>query len=58
MDFTYDMEVIKTKPEWQLAWVMSEVMNNRAPIGWSKYIPHAQNILSTFDIKLKEGKEL
>jgi len=52
-DPTYIPEEIEENPAWQLAFSLSEMMNDAAPIGWSKYIFAAEGLLSRFEIKLK-----
>ena len=42
-DPTYNKTEIDANPIWKLAFWMSEVDNDNAPIGWYKY-----NILATF----------
>lgn len=55
-DPTYDALAIRQNPVWQLAFSLSEIENSNAPIGWAKYIPTAQCLLSNYEIKRKEGK--
>jgi len=55
-DPTYDMELIKSKPTWYLAWRISEVDNDNAPIGWWKYINIASWLHSRFEMIEKDGK--
>ncbi len=57
MDPTYVKEDIKANPVWHLAWVLSEIQNDRAPIGWGRYISTAKSLLSTFDIKVKDAPQ-
>lgn len=52
-DPTYDRKVINCNPVWDLAYFMSEAMNDNAPIGWSRYICTAKYILDHFDVKRK-----
>lgn len=54
-DPTYDRNEIDNNPEWHLAFVLSEIMNDYAPIGWSKYIGTARCLLDAFDIKPKKS---
>lgn len=44
-DPTYDKEQIRCNGEWGIAFIISEMVNNNAPIGWSKYIPLAKEML-------------
>ena len=50
-DPTYDMQEIKKNPAWHVAWVISEIQNDKAPIGWSKYIFDAECLLKHFSIE-------
>jgi hypothetical protein len=55
IDPTYDKELIKADPVWYLAWVMSEIENDVAPLGWGRYIRLARGLLSNFDITEKRA---
>ena len=57
-DPTYDTNEIKRRPEWELAFSLSEIQNDSAPMGWSRYIWVAECLLANYDMKRKEGKEL
>jgi hypothetical protein len=50
-DPTYVKAEIEANPEWYLAWRLSEVDNDNAPIGWFRYISLAKWLLSTFEMK-------
>jgi hypothetical protein len=52
-DPTYDREQIRANPIWDLAFVLSEIQNDAAPMGWSKYIWVAECLLAAFDITRK-----
>lgn len=54
-DPTYDKEEIRANPEWYLAFVLSEILNDGAPIGWSKYIGTAGCLLAEFEIRPKSA---
>jgi hypothetical protein len=56
MDPTYVREEIDANPEWQLAFSLSEIENDNAPIGWSKYIGTAKCLLANYDIKRKVSR--
>lgn len=56
-DPTYDSDAIKANPVWNLAWVLSEIQNDNAPIGWSKYIYTAECLLQTFDVTVRQLPE-
>lgn len=53
MDPTYIRSEINKNPEWELAFALSEIMNDNAPIGWGKYIGPAKCLLSIYDIRRK-----
>jgi hypothetical protein len=52
-DPTYVKTEINANPAWSLAFVMSEIMNDNAPIGWGEYIFAAKCLLSRYEIKPK-----
>lgn len=52
-DPTYNKTEIKSNPEWELAFSLSEIMNDNAPIGWIRYISTAKCLLANYDIKRK-----
>lgn len=52
-DPTYDKAAINGNPVWQLAFSLSEIQNDNAPIGWSKYIPVAECLLENYTITRK-----
>lgn len=54
-DPTYDRKVINANPTWRLAFSLSEIQNDNAPIGWSKYIYVAECLLNNYNIKRKEN---
>ncbi len=56
-DPTYDTDEIKAKIEWYVAWVLSEIMNDNAPLGWSRYIGQAKCLLAAFDMKPKDKSD-
>jgi hypothetical protein len=43
-DPTYITAEIEANPIWRAAFVMSEHLNDNAPIGWSRYIPVAESL--------------
>ena len=53
-DPTYVREEIDENPEWKVAFVLSEILNDNAPLGWSKYIGTAKWLLAAFEIKPRE----
>jgi len=55
-DPTYVRNEINSNPEWELAFILSEIMNDFAPIGWSQYIGPAKCLLAHYDIKPKIPK--
>lgn len=52
-DPTYVKSEIEANLEWHVAWTLSEIENDQAPLGWSKYIPRAQSLLAVFNITPK-----
>jgi hypothetical protein len=54
-DPTYNRIEIDKNPEWRLAFVLSEIQNDSAPIGWSKYLGAAKCLLGAFDISPKSA---
>ena len=52
-DPTYEREAIEKNPVWQLAFSLSEIQNDNAPIGWSKYIWIAECLLANYDFRRK-----
>ncbi len=49
-DPTYNKNEIEGNNIWKLAFEMSEIDNDNAPIGWSKYIHLARWILDKYNI--------
>lgn len=52
-DPTYNSEEINANPVWQLAFTLSEIQNDNAPLGWSKYIWVAECLLATYEVRRK-----
>lgn len=52
-DPTYVKSEIEANPAWELAFTLSEIENDNAPIGWSHYIPTAECLLAAYEIKRK-----
>ena len=50
IDPTYNKEDIDNNPVWKLAFWLSEIDNDNAPIGWSKYINIAKYLIQKFNI--------
>lgn len=50
-DPTYDKKAIDADELWKLAFWMSEVHNDYAPIGWSRYIPLARLVNERFSAR-------
>lgn len=50
-DPTYDREAIRANPEWELAFTLSEIMNDNAPLGWGKYRYAAGCLLNNYEIR-------
>lgn len=56
-DPTYDRARIDADVVWELAFSLSEIMNDNAPIGWAKYIPIAECLLVGHTIVRKDRIE-
>lgn len=52
-DPTYIKKEIEENPVWHLAWTLSEIMNENAPLGWSKYISDAECLINSEAWKTK-----
>lgn len=52
-DPTYVQDVIDADPVMELAFTLSEIENDTAPLGWSKYIPTARCLLDNYTITRK-----
>lgn len=44
-DPTYNKTEIDANPVWKRAFKLSEIQNDNAPLGWSQYIPQAEEQL-------------
>jgi hypothetical protein len=55
-DPTYNTDEIEANPIWQLAFSLSQIRDDFAPIGWGKYIWTAECLLKNYDIRRKEEK--
>jgi len=55
-DPTYDKEKINTDPIWKLAFLLSEIEDDKALLGWARYITTARCLLDKCDIKYKGDK--
>lgn len=53
-DPTYEKDKINANPVWRLAFLLSEIDNDSAPLGWGKYIWRAESILAAVDITWKK----
>ena len=53
-DPTYVEDIILANPVWALAFSLSEIQNDNAPIGWSKYIFVAECLLDNYTITAKK----
>lgn len=54
-DPTYDTDEIKANPVWFAAWILSECLNDRAPLGWGKYIWVAESLARSLEMRPKEA---
>lgn len=55
-DPTYEREKIEANPEWDVAFTLSEIFNDSAPLGWGKYIGRAQCLLAAYDMTKKNPR--
>ena len=53
-DPTYSKEDIDKNPTWNLAFTMSELVNDNAPIGWGEYIMLSKMLLDRYEIRRKD----
>lgn len=53
-DPTYVKNEIEANPIWKLAFRLSEVDNDNAPIGWGRYISLARWLIETYEMKEKK----
>ena len=53
-DPTYVKAAINANPTWQLAFYLSELQNDNAPLGWGNYIWIADCLRANYDIRRKE----
>lgn len=54
IDPTYNISDIKKNPLWYTAWIISECLNDNAPLGWSKYIWIAEEINKHIKLSLTQ----
>ena len=57
-DPTYNKVLIDSKPEWELAFTLSELHNDSAPTGWGNYIYIAEKLLRKYNITKKIPREV
>ena len=50
-DPTYNAEEINKNPVWQLAFSLSEIQNDNAPLGWARYIFVAECLLAIYKVE-------
>lgn len=55
-DPTYDTTEIEANLVWAVAFSLSEIENDNAPLGWSKYIGTAESLLSNWEMKRKKER--
>lgn len=55
-DPTYQHAEIAANRVWALAFSMSELDNDNAPIGWARYIPLAEGLLANWHVRRKQSK--
>jgi len=62
VDPTYSRKEIDANPEWRLAFLISEIVNDNAPLHWSTYIYQAEcmianGVVYTVTTKQEQEKE-
>lgn len=50
----YDRVVIDANPALYLAWVIAQIKDDNAPIGWWAHVSFALMLLDNFEIKKRE----
>lgn len=45
-DPTYNRDIIRSNGVWEIAYIISQMLDDNAPIGWSKYIPLAEEVVN------------
>jgi len=55
-DPTYDRTVINQNPIWKAAFIISECVNDNAPLGWGRYIYACEEVQRQGGIP-KKGKK-
>ena len=48
-DPTYDRKAINRKTTWKIAYLISEMTNDDAPVGWGRFIPVAEVIVAMIE---------
>ena len=56
-DPTYVKAEIDANPQWKLAWSLSEVDNDSAPIGWFRYIHMSNWLLDKYEMTEKASSQ-
>jgi hypothetical protein len=56
-DPTYNRDEIDANPMWKLAWLISEIENDNAPIGWGQYVYLAKVLMSKYEIRERAAPE-
>lgn len=54
IDPTYDTDEIKKNKVWYLAYVLAQIKDDNAPIGWSRWITTAECLMHNFNITPKK----
>ena len=50
-DPTYNKKEIVKNPAWHIAWIISQCVDDEAPLGWSKRIWIADQIVKELNVK-------
>lgn len=57
-DPTYVPDRINADPEWKIAFVLSELVNDDAPIGWSAFIPIAKKAIEDARLSVRDAAKM
>ena len=51
-DPTYERDLINSNQVWKLAFIISEFINDNAPIGWGRYILLASHLINKYGVEV------
>ena len=53
----FEREVIDANPVLHLAWVIAQIKDDAAPLGWWRHVSFAEMLLDNFEIKPRPGRD-